>query len=320
MYRKRAYIIFGTLLLVSIFGATGVYVYFSWYKLSPINESFCYGTAFTPPFDLSPEQTKQIRQRVTADTGTVSITGVGGLTFYYTRPIAKMTYNRQTQKTEVFETIMADLKIGQISADTAETRLLAFHQAKYTDKPVDPIITTGAEHLRTDTVDYALNAYEQYLYWHTVALYHWVSLQALEIVDATLQIQWRKNKKWMCETALALAEEAYFSLYRKASDGTSFIYMPNLEPVKEAAARLAVSYENKEALTQGRADTQRQIDQKKEQLKQLIQNTDTAYAHYAAYTQACNKRNPTDADNITLIRKRGTPKLLLDTVTMTEKQ
>ncbi len=31
MYRKRAYIIFGTLLLVGIFGATGVYVYFSTY-------------------------------------------------------------------------------------------------------------------------------------------------------------------------------------------------------------------------------------------------------------------------------------------------
>ncbi len=297
MCRKRALILFGTLLLVGILGATGLYVYFSQHKLSPINEEFCYGGDPIPEHDILLEP---------VDTRGFSITGVGGLTFYYTRPITETIYNRQTQKTEI-EEIMTDLKTGSISVENAEMLLTAFYQAKYTDKPVDPIITTGAEHLRTDTLDYALNAYEQYLYWHTITLYHWVSLQALEIVDATLQIQWRKNKKWMCETALALAEEAQFSLYRKASDADSSIYLPDLELVKKAAVRLAVNYENKEALTQGRDDTQRQIDQKKERFKQLLKNQDDAYAHYAAYIQACNQRNPTDADNKTIIKKRDTP-------------
>lgn len=45
-----------------------------------------------------------------------------------------------------------------------------------------------------------------------------------------------------------------------------------------------------------------------------IKNRDAAYSIYAAHTQAYNDSSTSNADNLTLIKKRSLPKVLLDSV------
>jgi len=350
MFKKRIWFISGSLLLVCILGAVGIYIHFSSNKVLDISTETC--NEFGDPIDLnnlSPgyriktaQHATATRPDITEDTGGFSLTGIGGLTFYYTRTLTEkeqahfdayksnpnnphkrpeilkmsiISYYRHHTSEQTFGEIMQDLVALRITADQAENRLMDFYQAKYINKPINPIITTEPEHLRTDTVLYANEVHQQYLYWHNVTLYHGFSLLALEIVSATLQVEWRKDKQRMCKAALSLAEEAGFSLYKRMRDGASLAYLPLLDDRRrKAAARLAISYESKEALAKGRAEKKRQIDEKKALLRQFIKNQDAAYSHYTAHTEACNNRTPSNDDNITLIPKRSTPKLLLDTL------
>lgn len=350
MFQKHFRIIFGCLLLVFILSSVGIYIHFSRYKAADIREETC--DEFVDPIhlsNLSPEYREKTEQRVTAtrpgiseDTGGFSVTGVGGLTFYYTRPLTAeeqthfeaiksnpnksherpevlkmsiISYQRLYERKETLDEIMQDLVTLRITADQAESRLMDFYQAKYTDNPIDPIITTAPEHLRTDALLYALEAYQQYFYWYNVTRYHGFSLLALEIVSATLQVEWHKNKQRMCKAALSLAEAAGFSFYKKMTDGGSLVYLPlSGERVRKTAAKLAINYESKEALAKGRVDNKRQIDEKKALMKQLIKNQDAAYSHYVAHVEAFNNRTPSNDDNVTLIQKRSIPTLLLGTI------
>ena len=349
MLKKHFRIIIGCLLLVLSLSAVGIYFYFS-SKASDIGEETC--DEFIDPIYLSnlfPENREKNEQQETAtrpgiteDTDGFSVTGVGGLTFYYTRPLTEkeqehfdthisfpnnphkrpeilkmsiISFNRHYTSEETFEGIMKDLVELRITADQAERRLMDFYQAEYTDKPIDPIIATTPEHSRSDALLYVLEAYQQYLYWRSVTRYHAFSLFALEIVSATLQVEWQKNKQRMCKAALSLAEDAGFSLYRRLTDGAAFVYLPLLDDRgRQAAARIAINYESREALAKGRADIKHQMDEKKALLKQLLKNLDAAYSHYIAHTEAYNDTSTSNADIVTPIRKRSVPKLLLDTV------
>ena len=348
--KKRFPIIFSSLLLISILSSIGIYIYFNKHKASDIRKETC--DEFVDPIymsNLSPEYREKTEQHVTAmrpgiteDTGGFSVTGVGGLTFYYTRPLTAeeqtlfetlkshqnnthkrpevlkmsiISYNRQIKEKETFGEIMQDLVALRITAGQAESRLMDFYHAKYIDKSIDPIITTPSEDLRTDALLYAIEAYQQSLYWHNVTRYHGFSLLALEIVYATLQVEWHKNKQRMCKAALSLAEEAGFSLYKRMTDGVSFVYLPLLDDRgRKAAAKLAINYESAEALAKGRVDKKRQIDEKKALIKLLIKNQDAAYSHYVAHAEAFNNRTPSNVDNITVIQKRSIPKLLLEMI------
>ena len=350
MLKKHFRLIFGCLLLVFILCSAGLYFYFS-SKASDIEEETC--DEFIDPIylsNLSPEYREKTGQQgtgtrpgISEDTDGFSITGVEGLTFYYTRPLTTkeqaqfaarksnpnnphkrpevlkmsiISFNRHYTSMETFEGIMKDLVALRITAAQAERRLMDFYQAKYTDKPIDPIIATPPEHPRSDVILYVLETYQQYLYWQNVTRYHAFSLFALEIVSATFQVEWQKNKQRMCKAALSLADEAGFSLYKRLTDGAAILYLPLLDDRGEqAAARLAIDYESREALTKGgRADIKRHIDKKQALLKHLIKNRDTAYSHYAAHTQAYNDRSTSNADNITLLKKRRLPEVLLDAV------
>lgn len=349
MLKKHFRLVIGSLLIVFILSSVGIYLYFS-SKASDIKEETC--DEFIDPIYLSnlfPENREKNEQHVSAtrpgiaeDTDGFSVTGVGGLTFYYTRPLTEkeqehfdthisfpnnphkrpevlkmsiISFNRHYRYDETFEGIMKDLRTLRITADQAERRLMDFYQAKYTDKPIDPIIAITSEHSRSDALFYVLDAYQQYLYWHNVTRYHGCSLFALEIVSATLQVEWQKNKQRMCKAALSLAEDAGFSLYKRLTDGASLVYLPLLEKrVKQTAARLATNYESREALAKGRADIKRQMDEKKALLKQLLKHLDAAYSHYVAHTEAYNNRSTSKADTVTVIKKRSLPKLLLDTI------
>lgn len=350
MFQKHFRIIIGCLLLVFILSSVGIYIHFSRHKASDIREETC--DEFVDLIhlsNLSPDFRNRTEQRGTAtrpdiseDTGGFSVTGVGGLTFYYTRSLTAeeqthfeahksnpnnphkrpevlkmsiISFYRPYKREKIFGEIMQDLVALRITADQAESRLMDFYQAKYIDKPIDPIITTAPEHLRTDSLLYTLEAYQQYLYWYNVTRYHGFSLMALEIVSATLQVEWHKNKQRMCKAALSLAEEAGFSLYKRMTDGASLVYLPlSGDRVRKAAARLVINYESKEVLVKGRVDNKRQVDEKKAQMKQLIKNQDAAYSHYVAHAEAFNNRTPSDDDNITVVQKRSIPKLLLDTI------
>ncbi len=263
MLKKHFRIIIGSLLFVSILSTVGIYFYFS-SKASDIGEETC--DEFIDPIhmrNLLPEYRGKTEEDVTAtrpgiieDTDGFSITGVGGLTFYYTRPLTAkeqehfdthisfpnnphkrpevlkmsiISFNRHYTREETFQRIMQDLVALRITADQAERHLMDFYQAKYTDKPIDPIITTTPEHSRSDALLYVLEAYQQYLFWHNVTRYHGFSLFALEIVSATLQVEWQKNKQRMCKAALSLAEDAGFSLYKRVTDGASLVYLPLLD-------------------------------------------------------------------------------------------
>ncbi len=210
---------------------------------------------------------------------------------------------------------MKDLVALRITADQAERRLMDFYQAKYINKPIEPIIAITSEHSRSDAMLYVLDAYQQYLYWHNVTRYHGFSLFALEIVSATLQVEWQKNKKRMCKAALSLADDAGFSLYKRLTDGAALDYLPlSGERVRQAAARLAINYESREALAQGRADIKHQMDEKRALLKHLLKKLDAAYSHYIVHIEAYNNRSTSNADTVTVIEKRSLPKLLLDTI------
>ncbi|MYI93472.1 hypothetical protein F4083_03990 [Candidatus Poribacteria bacterium] len=350
MLKKHFRIIIGSLLIVFILSSVGIYLYFS-SKASDIEEKTC--DEFIDPIylsNLSPEYREKTGQQETAkrpgiteDTDGFSITGVDGLTFYYTRPLTEkeqerfdihtssphnphkrtellkmsiISHNQIYRSEETFEGIMKDLVALRITAAQAERRLMDFYQAKYTDKPIDPIIAITSEHSRSDAMLYVLDAYQQYLYWHNVTRYHGCSLFALEIASATLQVEWQKNKQRMCKAALSLAEDAGFSLYKRLTDGSALRdYLPLLEKrVKQTAARLATNYESREALAKGRSDIKHQMDEKKALLKQLFKNLDAAYSHYVVHTEAYNNRSTSKADTVTVIKKRSLPKLLLDTV------
>lgn len=353
MLKKHFRLIFGCLLLVFILCSVGIYLYFN-SKTSDIEEETC--DEFIDPIylsNLSPEYREKTGQQETGtrpsiseDTDGFSITGVGGLTFYYTRPLTTkeqahfastksnpnnphkqpevlkmsiISFYRHYTSRETFDGIMKDLVALRITAAQAERRLMDFYQAKYTDKPIDPIIATPPEHPRSDAMLYVLETYQQYLYWHNVTRYHAFSLFALEIVSATLQVEWQKNKQRMCKAALSLADEAGFSLYKRLTDGAAIgaaiLYLPLLDDRgKQAAARLAINYESREALTKGRANIKRHIDKKKALLKDLLKNQESAYSHYVAHTEAYNDRSTSNADKITLIEKRRLPEVLLDSV------
>lgn len=348
MLKKHFRLVIGSLLIVFILSSVGIYFYFS-SKASDIEEETC--DEFIDPIyliNLFPENREKNEQHVSAtrpgiaeDTDGFSVTGVGGLTFYYTRPLTEkeqehfdthisfpnnphkrpevlkmsiISFHRHYRYDETFEGIMKDLRTLRITADQAERRLMDFYQAKYTDKPIDPIIATTPEHSRSDALLHVLEAYQQYLYWHNVTRYHGFSLFALEIVSATLQVEWQKNKQRMCKAALSLAEDAVFLLYKRLTDG-AFVYLPLLDARgRQTAARLAINYESREALAQGRVDIKHQMDEKKALLKQLFKNLDAAYSHYVAHTEAYNDRSTLKADTVTVIEKRSLPKLLLDTI------
>lgn len=351
MLKKHFRLIFGCLLLVFILCSVGIYLYFS-SKTSDIEEETC--DEFIDPIYLSNlsseyrektgQQGIETRPGISEDTDGFSITGVGGLTFYYTRPLTTkeqahfaadmskpnnphkqpevlkmsiISFYRHYTSRETFDDIMKNLVALRITAAQAERRLMDFYQAKYTDKPIDPIIATPPEHPRSDAMLYVLETYQHYLYWHNVTRYHAFSLFALEIVSATLQVEWQKNKQRMCKAALSLAEDAGFSLYKRLTDGAAlhdYLPLSSSERVRQTAARLAINYESQEALTKGRADIRRYIDKKKALLKHLIKNQDAAYSHYVAHTEAYNDSSTSNADNITLIEKSSLPQVLLDSV------
>ena len=349
MLKKRLPITFGSLLLVSVLTSLGI-IYFSKHKAFDIGEEVC--DEFVDPIhvsNLSPEYRKKNEQGVTVtgpgtteDPGGFSVTGVDGLTFYYTRPLTAkeqahfeavmsnpnnphkrpevlkmsiISFFRHYKSEETFGEIMQDLVALRISADQAESRLMDFYQAKYIDKPIDPINMSAHERIRTDNLVYVLEAYQQYLYWYNVTKYHGFSYLALELVSATLQVEWDKNKQRMCKEALSLAEEAGFLLYKRMTDGVSLRYLPlSGEHVRKVAARLVINYESKGALAEGRVNIKRQIDKKKALLKQLLKNQDAAYSHYVRYTDAYNNRTPSNVDNKTPTQKRSIPKILLETI------